>query len=43
MIEFDGKKFLNEQEAYLYCMENIKKIYQILGKIKPIVPRETND
>ena len=35
MIEFDGKKFLNEQEAYLYCMENIKKIYQILGSAAP--------
>ena len=35
MIEFDGKKFLNEQEAYLYCMEQINQIRQILGNAAP--------
>ena len=35
MIEFEGKKFLNEQEAYLYCLEEIKKLKQSLGNALP--------
>ena len=35
MIEFEGKKFLNEQEAYLYCLEQIKIIKQSLGNALP--------
>ena len=35
MIELEGKKFLNEQEAYLYCLEQIKIIKQSLGNALP--------